>query len=132
MLLALLIFSVNRDLQDLDASVHWFCDRKDGPSQQRRSSAPDDPGPSALELSVRARHALVLDCLHIFAYDSPDIEPQKTFLALTIDRHLGNCDVCIIEYYKVKHKLMDKLRECVIITYRFCTSDECSANIWPQ
>jgi len=109
--LAALTFCHVRELQDLDTSVHWFCDRKDNTTQYHGSTVPEDHKPSALELSLTARHDLVLDCLHIFAYDSPDIEPQKSFLAHSIDRHLGKCDVCIIEYYKVKHKLMHKLRE---------------------
>lgn len=110
-LLAALTLCDVRELQNLDINVHWFCDRKDDATQQHGRSTTEDHKPSALEFSLTARHDLVLDCLHIFAYDSPDIDPQKSFLAQSIDRHLGRCDTCIIEYYKVKHRLMDKLRE---------------------
>ena len=103
--------ALSSELQHVDAGTHWFCDRNDSAPQPLRRSEPHEHKPSDIELSTVKRQNLIIDCLQLFAYDSPEIEPQKNFLAKGIDHHLGKCDVCIVEYYKVKRKLMEKLIE---------------------
>ena len=52
----------------------------------------------------------MLDCLQLFAYDSPDAGPPKELLSQGIDRQMSRCDVCIVEYYRLKKKMMEDLR----------------------
>ena len=99
------------ELQHVDVGTHWFCDRNDHVPQDVGQSEARERKPTDIELSIVKRQELIIDCLQLFAYDSPEIEPQKNFLARGIDRQLGKCDVCIVEYYKVKRRLMEKLRE---------------------
>ena len=99
-----------RDLQQLQTSIHWFCDRRDGVLNHNPTGL-GDPKPSEIETSAIYRRAIILESLKLFAYDSPEIVPQKNVLAEGIDRHLGKCDICIVEYYKLKRRLVEKLRE---------------------
>ena len=69
--------------------------------RQVRNSAPP----------VQTPRQIIADCYHLFAFDNDEIREQKEFLLHGIDRQLGNCDVCIVEYYKSKKQFLDVLRE---------------------
>lgn len=59
---------------------------------------------------VLYRRRLVTDCLQLYGYDGEDVLPHQKYLEKQIDRQLGKCDTCIVEYYKAKHQAMEALR----------------------
>ena len=103
----------HRQLQRLNPLLHWFCNRSDVPpdAESRNGSEPEEHKPTEIDWSTNARRELVLETLLLFSYDGTEIVAQKEFLKRSIDRQLGKCDVCIIEYYKAKRRLIAKLRE---------------------
>ena len=54
---------------------------------------------------------LLYDCFQMFAYQSEDVVPHQIFLGQEVDKQLARCDLCIIEYYRFKHWVMEKLRQ---------------------
>ena len=109
-MLVLILLFPSRSLQQLQASTHWFCDRGKGVLNHNAPGL-DNRKCSEIETSAIYRRSIILESLKLFAYDSPEIAPQKNALARGIDRNLEKCDVCIVEYYKLKRRLIEKLRE---------------------
>lgn len=60
--------------------------------------------------SVEYRQRLVTDSLQLFAYNGEDVLPYQEYLKHQIDRQLGKCDTCIVQYYKAKHRAIQSLR----------------------
>ena len=108
--LVLILSFTSRSLQQLQANIHWFCDREDG-ILNHNTTGLNNRKTSETEISSLYRRSIILESLKLFAYDSPEIAPQKNALARGIDRNLEKCDVCIVEYYKLKRRLIEKLRE---------------------
>ena len=106
----LILSFTSRSLQQLQASIHWFCDRGNSVLNHNTTGS-DNRTPLEIEASSLYRRRIILESLKLFAYDSPEIIPQKNALARGIDRHLEKCDLCIMEYYKLKRRLIEKLRE---------------------
>ena len=108
---------LNRELQRLDDDVHWFCDRKDATKTSRSkrcvSGSEEDSQQSDMRLKTdsETRCLLVFDCLQLFAYENSELDPQKGFLAASIDRQLSKCEECVMIYYKRKRSNMEKLRQ---------------------
>ena len=102
-----------RELQRLDERLHWFCERQDAVplADPTNGLEQEDRKPSKIEASVESRREQVVQCLQLFAYDSPELVSHKAILGRNIDRQLGKCDVCIVEYYKGKRSLIEKLIE---------------------
>ncbi len=61
-------------------------------------------------LTIGDRRRLVTDCLPLFAYGGVEVLPHQDYLKQQIDRQLGKCDLCILEYYKAKHRAIQSLR----------------------
>lgn len=70
----------------------------------------EDESPSMLEGSLEARCEHIGECFMIFAFDDSSARPLREFLKSGLDRQLGKCDGCIVGYYKLKKKLIKKLR----------------------
>lgn len=60
--------------------------------------------------TVDNRRRLVTDSLQLFAYNGVDVLPHQAYLKQQIDRQLGKCDVCILEYHKAKYRAIQSLR----------------------
>lgn len=100
----------------MPSQLHWFCESYDGSTRTEQASNPTagDLTPIKLEdtnnESVEYRRNLVTDCLQLFAYNGEDVLPHQEYLKQRIDRQLGKCDVCIVQYYKAKHRAIQALR----------------------
>lgn len=108
-----------RELTHLPPQLHWFCKSHDGTTYTDQASDPaaGDHTPIKIEDSkdeeVEYRRSLVTDCLQLFAYDGEDVLPHQEYLKQHVDRQLGKCDTCIVEYYKAKHRAVQALRRCI-------------------
>lgn len=60
--------------------------------------------------TVDDRRKLVTDSLQLFAYNGVDVLPHQAYLTQQIDKQLGKCDVCILEYHKAKYRAIQSLR----------------------
>lgn len=60
--------------------------------------------------TVDDRRRLVTDSLQLFAYNGVDVLPHQAYLKEQIDRQLGKCDICILEYHKAKYRAIQSLR----------------------
>lgn len=60
--------------------------------------------------TVDDRRRLVTDSLQLFAYNGVDVLPHQAYLKQQIDRQLGKCDICILEYHKAKYRAIQSLR----------------------
>ncbi|KAI4163578.1 MAG: hypothetical protein LQ342_002850 [Letrouitia transgressa] len=103
------------ELKSLPSGLHWFCSRYDAPRQRPIDPTHEDDKPVKAEDSitddVEYRRALVNESLQLFGYeDSADLVPYKDYLTRQIDRQLGKCDICILEYYKSKRRMIEELR----------------------
>jgi senataxin len=102
-----------RELRRIPAGQHWFC-----PSYEYLDDyeGEDEPPTSVIknedstETDLAYRRKLVTDSLQIYAYDGEDVFPHQEYLKQQIDRHLGKCDLCIVQYYKARHGAMESLR----------------------
>lgn len=105
-----------RELRNLPLELHWFCQSHDVPRVTSGSQSPSEEDgvhfkiedPDGEKLLYRRR--LVTDCLQLYGYDGEDVLPHQKYLEQQIDRQLGKCDTCIVEYYKAKHQSMEALR----------------------
>lgn len=107
----------HRELKRLPSELHWFCQSDDGlphTGQAGGPSAKENPTPvkadDSTSESVEYRQRLVTDCLQLFAYNGEDVVPYQEYLKQQIDRQLGKCDTCIVQYYKAKHRAIQSLR----------------------
>ncbi|KAL9041173.1 MAG: hypothetical protein Q9214_004200, partial [Letrouitia sp. 1 TL-2023] len=103
------------ELKSLPPGLHWFCSRSDAPRQRPIDPTHEDDKPVKAEDSitddVEYRQTLVNESLQLFGYeDSTDLVPYKDYLTRQIDRQLGRCDICILEYYKSKRRMIEELR----------------------
>lgn len=62
------------------------------------------------EEDVAYRKKLVTDSLQLYAYDGEDVLPHQEYLQEQIDRQLGKCDLCIVQYYRARLEAMESLR----------------------
>ena len=46
----------------------------------------------------------------IFAFEDTSAKRYRDFLRDGLDRQLGRCDSCVVGYYKLKKRLIKKLR----------------------
>ena len=98
-----------RELKNLPSGLHWFC------NAYNSSLATQD----VLEIksehsngeSVNLRRNQATQCLRLFAFEGPDAAQYQEDLAKGIDRQLERCDLCVVEYYKSKHNLIQDLRQ---------------------
>ena len=93
--------SSSRELKSLPPSAHWLCPISDSTSDTDGHLEPNN---------VEYRQQLVSDCLQILGYDGEDVLVPQRELVEHINRQLTRCDQCITEYYKVKCRLIDRLR----------------------
>lgn len=102
-----------RELRLLPTEQHWFC-----PSYDLIDDSDGDHDPLASVVKVEAsseedltyRRKLVTDSLQLYAYDGEDVLPHQEYLKAQIDRQLGKCDLCIVQYYKARLEAMESLR----------------------
>lgn len=66
--------------------------------------------------TVDDRRKLVTDSLQLFAYNGVDVLPHQAYLKQQIDKQLGKCDVCILEYHKAKYRAIQSLRRQVYLS----------------
>jgi hypothetical protein len=59
---------------------------------------------------VAHRAKLVTDSLQLFGFDGEDVIVHQEHLRDQIDRQLGKCDLCIVQYYKARLDAMESLR----------------------
>lgn len=90
-----------RQLLDLAPQQHWFCGATD--------SSDDAVQPEPVPREQLAQ--LVQPCFQLFAYDTAEAEQHKGRLIEGIDRQLGKCAECILNYYQLRENCMDLLRE---------------------
>ncbi|MCJ1311256.1 DEAD-box type RNA helicase [Agyrium rufum] len=103
------ILALIAQLQSLQPIVHWFCDIEDAPQLiDLDSSAQKHTG---LATSTTDRRQAVFDCFQIFSFEGGDVEPLQNFLSDGIDRNLGRCDMCVVEYYRHRRGLLSKLKD---------------------
>lgn len=103
-----------RELGSLPPGLHWFCPIFDDISEGEKEQIAEDGKPIKSEdipgNDVDHRRRLVIESLHLFAYDGEDAVPHQRFLMQQIDAQLGKCDACITEYHKGKRQMVDSLR----------------------
>ena len=108
-----------RKLNHLPSQLHWFCNLCDGSNltEQAKDDTAEDLTRIKMEDSenqgVEYRQRLVTDCLQLFAYNGEDVLPHQEHLKNQIDIQLGKCDICILQYYKAKHRAIQALRMSV-------------------
>jgi hypothetical protein len=98
------------ELQCLDPDHHWFCNANDAALQRRHARQQPDRQIPAIETSIEYRQDAVAKGLQMFAYDDEGAGPRQEFMAEGIDRQLARCKACVVEYYKVKRKMIELLR----------------------
>ncbi|KAL8741760.1 MAG: hypothetical protein Q9190_005673, partial [Brigantiaea leucoxantha] len=103
------------ELKSLPPELHWFCPRSDRFSQHTDNTTYKEHESVKVESSITSnvehRRGLVNECLQLFAYDdSTDLVPFQDYLVNQIDRQLGKCEICILEYYRSKRQMIEDLR----------------------
>ena len=85
--------------------MHWFCHKTNVPSPyDHRPIKSEHP----LEENLTLRREHICECLKLFAFD--DASQVQDDLAGLIEAKLSDCDLCIVGYYKLKHQLVENLR----------------------
>ena len=99
------------ELHALEPSVHWFCDGPDGskPTFDVDDDDGEDEKKNKYVLSTVARRDAAIESLQIFTYDQ--VEAQADGFVAEIDRQLGRCERCIVEYYKGRKRQVTGLKE---------------------
>lgn len=87
--------------------MHWFCSSYD-PTDSRPSEPKCLKTERPIGDNVQLRREQAAECLTIYSYD--DALRYQVELGKAIDAQLGRCDVCIVEYYKAKQRLVERLR----------------------
>ncbi|KAL9608472.1 MAG: hypothetical protein Q9167_006704 [Letrouitia subvulpina] len=110
------LLSKLHELKSLPQELHWFCSLSDTPRQHPIDPTQEKDDPVKAEDSitddVEYRQILVNESLQLFGYeDSTDLVPYKNYLTHQIDKQLGRCDICILEYYKSKRRMIEELRQ---------------------
>lgn len=101
----------HRNLKSLPLDLHWFCQTShdDSPHTSADSGLRSDEQIRLIN-DVDHRRSTVIECLQLFGYDGDEAIPHQESLVEALDRQLGKCDACIIEYYKAKRRMVDRLR----------------------
>ena len=88
--------------------LHWFC------PLSSPTTPPDDEQPIKIEDpedNIEHRRGIVINCLQLLGYDGEEALVHQEYLKQAVDRQLGRCDACIVQYYKSKRRKMDMLRQ---------------------
>lgn len=72
------------------------------------ASVVKDENSSKEEVAHRAK--LVTDSLQLFGFDGEEAIPHQEYLRDQIERQLGKCDLCVVQYYKARLDAMESLR----------------------
>ena len=87
--------------------MHWFCDGPKG-SEPTFDVDAEDQKKNKYVLSTVERRDAAIECLQIFTYDQ--VDTQADGFVADIDRQLGRCERCIVEYYKGRQRQLAGLR----------------------
>ena len=105
----MLIEISRRELEALPPELHWFCPlgkrESENTADETKITASDK---SPLEIDRRRESAIQV--LLLFGYDGEDVIPHQRRLTSQIDRQLGRCDSCLVEYYRAKRGMIERLR----------------------
>ena len=101
---------LDSELHALDSTIHWFCDGPDG-SKTGVDLDAEDRKKSRYELSTTERRDAAIESLQLFTYEVHQIESQASGFVADIDRQLGRCERCIVEYYKGRQRQLAALKE---------------------
>ena len=108
-----------RELQQLPPELHLLCPRGSSDDPDRYDEdiegVPladiDGPGRSRKIKDARARRDKFMSSLQLLAYDGSESEQYQRYIWERIDEALGNCDICIRNYYVARMHFLTSLRE---------------------
>lgn len=114
-------FSTIRQVQEFSEDLHWFCPRHEDDNEYYFPEDLQDDliGETEQAHNVRttklqeakARKALVLESLQIFAFDGKDAAQYQVWMKERLMQQMTRCDVCTREYYRGRRDLKQKLEE---------------------
>lgn len=115
------VLILRSQLQILPPELHWFCTRKSAEDDSRlfdedllaAGRSPDDRGPEEnrrVEDAVN-RKTLVLNALHVFAYDDDQAATPKAWLETHLAEQLARCDICVREFHRSRRKMKQALQQ---------------------
>jgi senataxin len=105
-------------LELLDKEVHLFCPKQndDDPVDYNAFGQDDitpddipDPEFSRLLKAAEERRDMAIRCLECFAYSGTEGAFYQNALRPRINHLLKTCNICIIQYYRGKKALLERL-----------------------
>lgn len=87
-----------------------FCDAYDSPETSTQGLV-RVKSEYPLGENVELRRGHVSKCMELFGYDGDDVVNLQKELGALIDAQLVKCDLCVIEYYKSRQRLIENLRK---------------------
>ena len=87
-----------------------FCDAYDSPTISTQGLV-RVKSEYPLGTNVELRRGHVSKCMELFGYDGDDVVNLQKELGALIDAQLVKCDLCVIEYYKSRQRLIENLRK---------------------
>ena len=109
----------SRELQQLPPELHLLCPRSSPDDADRYDediegidlAEIEGPGRSKRVKDARARRNKFMSSLQLLAYDGSESEQYQRYIWERIDEALGNCDICIRNYYVARMHFLSSLRE---------------------
>ena len=95
--------------------MHWFCPANDAASTidnvliKSEDSEVWRNDVETVGTNFKYRQKAFADCLEFYAYDGENVIQILDFLKRGIERNLGRCDQCIVEYYKLKGRWIEQI-----------------------
>lgn len=104
-----------RAFEHLAPQTHWFCPANDNvdtfdnvlvksEGQDLWQNAAQDLGKNHL-----TRQKAFRECLDFYAYEGEEAVQFQDFLKKEVERNVGRCDQCIVEYYKLKNGWLEQI-----------------------
>lgn len=109
----------SRELKQLPPDLHLLCprsgvddiDRYDEDIEGVKTTDISDPKRSIRIRNARDRRDKFISALQLLAYDGVESAQYQRYIWERIDEALGNCDICIRNYYVGRTHFLAKLRE---------------------
>ena len=106
-------------MQQLPSELHLLCprgspddaDRYDEDIEGVSLADIEDSGRSRKIQDARVRRDKFMSSLQLLAYDGSESEQYQRYIWERIDEALGNCDICIRNYYVARMLFLTNLRE---------------------
>ena len=96
------------ELESLDPTFHWFCDRGDADGQHKRFEK--EQKPLSVEFS-EARNYVIMKAMQIYAFTDADAGSKQEFMSESIDKQLARCSLCSIEYHRLQNRMITRLHD---------------------